>query len=63
MNFTITKPDGGVVTKSMKTTTSASAVFKFKVRKQDPVGIYQVRADANLNNAIFGSASTSFTVQ
>jgi hypothetical protein len=34
-----------------------------RLNKKDPVGVYQARADGNLNNAVFGSATTSFTVQ
>ncbi len=61
--FTITKPNGAVVTKSLTTKAGGSAVYKFAVRSKDPRGVYQVRADANQKNAIFGSASTNFTVQ
>ena len=39
------------------------AVFSYRLKKQDPVGTYQVTANASMNNAIFGSATTSFTVQ
>ncbi len=63
VTFTITKPNGAVVTKRKTTNTGGSALFAFAVRNHDPVGIYQVRADANLNHARFGSASTSVSVQ
>jgi hypothetical protein len=38
-------------------------VYKLRLARQDPLGVYQVRADASLNNARFETAMTSFTVQ
>lgn len=63
VTFTITKPNGAVVTASATTGANGSALFKLRLSKKDPAGLYQVTADANLNNAIFGTGGTSFTVQ
>jgi len=61
--FTVTKPNGSKVTQTNAADASGVAVFKYRLNRKDPVGAYQVRADANLNNAIFGSAESSFSVQ
>ncbi len=63
VTFTIMKQGGAKVTGTATTRTSGSAVFKYKLKRSDPRGVYQVRAGAKLNNAMFGSAGTSFTVQ
>ncbi len=63
VTFTITKQGGAKVTGTATTGTSGSAVFNYRLKRSDPRGVYQVRSDANLNNVMFGSASTSFTVQ
>jgi uncharacterized membrane protein len=63
VTFRVTKPNGTVITKTITTRTSGTAVYKLRLASQDPLGVYQVRADASLNNARFGSAVTSFTVQ
>jgi hypothetical protein len=52
-----------VLTRTMTTKATGSVVFKFRPRYSDPIGVFQVRADATLNNERFGSATTSFTVQ
>ena len=61
--FRVTKPNGTVITKTITTRTSGAAVYRLRLASQDPLGVYQVRADASLNNARFGTATTSFTVQ
>jgi uncharacterized repeat protein (TIGR01451 family) len=63
VTFSVTKPNGAVLTRTMTTKATGSVVFKFLVRYSDPIGVSQVRADATLNNERFGSATTSFTVQ
>lgn len=63
VTFTITKQSGATVTGSATTGTNGSAVYKYRLKKQDPAGIYQATSDANVNNAIFGSGWKSFTVQ
>lgn len=63
VTFTITKQSGATVTGSATTGTNGSAVYKYRLKKQDPVGTYQATSDANANNAIFGSGWKSFTVQ
>ena len=63
MTFTITKPGGATVTGSATTGTNGSAVYKYRINRKDPTGTYQISANANLNNVIFGSGAASFTVQ
>jgi hypothetical protein len=63
VTFRVTKPNGTVITKTITTRTSGAAEYRLRLASQDPRGIYQVRADASLNNARFGTAATSFTVQ
>lgn len=60
--FTITKANGSVVTGKATTGSNGSAVYKLRLRKQDPIGPYQVKADGTMSG-ISGSATTSFTVQ
>lgn len=63
VTFTMTKSNGSNVTGTATTGTNGSAVFKYRFNKQkDPVGTYQVTANANLNG-VLGSAVTSFSVQ
>ena len=63
VTFRVTKPNGTVITKTITTRTSGAAVYRLRLASQDPLGVYQVRADASLNNARFGGGVTSFTVQ
>jgi len=63
VTFTITKVIGGVITGTATTGTNGSAVYKYRLKKQDPVGNYQVTVNANLNNAIVGTGSANFTVK
>jgi hypothetical protein len=63
VTFRVTKPNGTVITKTITTRTSGAAVYRLRLASQDPLGVYQVRADGSLNNARFGTATTSFTVQ
>ena len=62
VNFTLRKPDGTVVSGTLLTGTDGSAVFKYKFKRNDPVGTYQVDAASSLNG-LSGSAATAFTVQ
>jgi len=63
VNFTVTKPNGVVVTQSGITNTNGLAVYNLRLNKQkDPAGTYQVRVIATSNGAS-ASAATSFTVQ
>ena len=60
VTFTITGPNGSVVSGSATTATNGSASFSYKFnRKKDPLGTYQVSVNASLNG-ISGSGSTSF---
>ena len=63
VTFTITKPGGAKVTGTASTGTNGAAVYKYRLSRKDPIGTYQITVDANLNNAVFGSGSGSFTVQ
>ena len=60
VTFTVTEPDGFVVSKTALTGTDGAASFRLHVKRQDPVGTYQVTA--TLNNAI-PEGATTFLVQ
>lgn len=62
VTFTITKTNGSVVTGKATTGFNGTAVYKLRLKKQDPTGTYQVKADGTMSG-ISGSATTSFTVQ
>jgi hypothetical protein len=60
--FTVKKPNGEVITGVTTTRADGSAVIQCRLNEHDPVGVYQVRADASANG-ITTSAATSFAVQ
>jgi hypothetical protein len=60
--FTITKSSGAVVTGSATTGSNGTAVYKMRLKKQDPVGLYQAAAVATKDGQS-GSGGTTFTVQ
>ena len=62
VTFTITKANNTVVTQTATTDASGKAVSKRQLKRNDPIGPYQIRADATVNG-IVGSATTSLTVQ
>jgi hypothetical protein len=62
VTFTVTKSNGAVVTGTATTGTNGTAVYKLRLTRQDPVGIYQVGAVAT-KGALSTSGSTTFTVQ
>ena len=62
VSFQIVKPTGGSVTASGTTGSNGTAVYKLRLRKQDPVGTYQ--ADAKTGQGSQSSiAATTFTVK
>jgi hypothetical protein len=62
VNFTITKANGSLVSGSATTASNGAAVYNYRVKPKDPVGTYQVKADASLSG-VSGSVTTSFIVQ
>jgi hypothetical protein len=62
VTFTITKANGSVVTGKATTGSNGTAVYKLRLKKQDPTGTYQVKATGTMSG-ISGSATTNFTVQ
>jgi NPCBM-associated, NEW3 domain of alpha-galactosidase len=62
VTFSIKKSSGAVVTGSATTGTNGSAVYKYKLKRNDPVGAYQASAAARMN-ALSGTATTNFMVQ
>jgi uncharacterized protein YfaS (alpha-2-macroglobulin family) len=62
MTFTITKANGSVVTGNAATGANGTAVYKLRLRKQDPLGTYQAKAVGTMSG-ISGNATTSFGVQ
>ncbi|MGH8065371.1 MAG: MG2 domain-containing protein [Candidatus Entotheonellia bacterium] len=62
VTFTITKQNGAVMTGKATTGANGAAVYTFRLKKNDPLGTYQVKANASLNG-VSGTAETSFTVR
>jgi hypothetical protein len=62
VSFRVTKSNGTVVTGSATTGANGTAVYKLRLKRQDPVGVYQAGAVAT-QNAVSVSASSNFTVQ
>jgi hypothetical protein len=58
VNFTVKKSNGAVVTASATPGSTGTAIYKLRLTKKDPLGIYN--ADAS---ALSGSAATNFMVQ
>ena len=58
VNFTVKKSTGAVVTGKANTGANGTAVYRLRLRRQDPVGIYE--ADAAALSAV---DTTEFTVQ
>jgi hypothetical protein len=64
VSFSITKPDGTVVTKSFLTKKTGIATYKFRTTLLDPKGTYWVSADTGTAGAsLSGLVTTSFLVQ
>jgi len=61
--FTVTKANGSTMVLSATTSSTGVAAVTLRLRKTDPTGKYQVRADVSMNSAVSGTASTAFTVQ
>jgi uncharacterized protein YfaS (alpha-2-macroglobulin family) len=62
VNFQIVKPAGGVITATATTGSNGTAIYKLRLRKQDPVGTYQADADA-VSGSQSATAATTFTVK
>ncbi|HSF34367.1 MAG TPA: NEW3 domain-containing protein [Candidatus Tectomicrobia bacterium] len=61
VSFAVTTPTGAMTTGTATTGSDGKAVYKFRLKKNDPLGSYQVRANASLNG-VSGTAGASFTV-
>ena len=61
VTFTITRSDASSLTASATTGTNGTAIYKLRLRKQDPVGMYAVRA--GLTGSAPTSAPANFAVQ
>ncbi len=63
VNFTVTKPNGVIISQIATTNTSGQAIYKLRLNKQkDPAGSYLVR-NVSTSNGQSVSASTSFDVR
>jgi hypothetical protein len=62
VTFQIVKPTGSVVNASATTGKTGTAVYMLRLRKQDPVGIYQADAKATKGSQS-STAETTFTVK
>jgi len=65
--FTVKKPDGRTLKKTMATNKQGAAVFRFQLSQRDPVGTYRVTVQLNQANGgiagFFTVAETNFSVQ
>jgi hypothetical protein len=62
VSFAVTKASGTVIAANATTAADGSAVYKLRLKRQDPVGTYQVRAVAK-KGTLSGSGSTEFSVE
>jgi hypothetical protein len=62
VTFTMTKPDGQVVSATAQTATTGSAAYIFRFGRRDSAGVYPVSAAAS-NNGMTATSSTSLTLQ
>jgi hypothetical protein len=62
VGFRITKSNGTIVTGSAITGSNGTALYKLRLKRQDPVGTYQASA-TDTNNMPTVSATTTFGVQ
>jgi hypothetical protein len=62
VTFAVKKSTGAVVMVTATTGSNGTAVYKLRLKKQDPVGTYQVGAVAE-KDALSGSAATQFTMR
>lgn len=62
VGFRVTKSNGSVVSGSGTTGSNGTAVYKLRLKKQDPVGTYQASA-TDTSSAPSPSAATTFAVQ
>ena len=62
VSFTITKPNGSRVTASATTNASGVATYQFRIKKNDPRGVYQATSTTQAAGTTV-TAATSFTVQ
>jgi uncharacterized protein YfaS (alpha-2-macroglobulin family) len=61
--ITIVKSNGTVVSFSLTTGTDGTAMGKYRIKRQDPLGTYQASAAVSATNAASAQGSTAFTVQ
>jgi hypothetical protein len=62
VNFTVTKPDGRIIGEGTTTGADGTAMYKLRLKKQDPVGNYQVDTCTTING-LPASAKTAFSVR
>lgn len=62
VTFTIKKSDHSTATGSATTGSNGTAVYKYRLKKQDPTGSYTASATATVNGAVTGQGAMSFTV-
>jgi Gametolysin peptidase M11 len=62
VSFTVIKPTGAKVTANATTGNNGTAVYKLRLKNQDPVGTYEADANATTNGQS-AKGATTFTVQ
>jgi hypothetical protein len=63
VTVTVKRPNGTTTNLAATTASNGNAVVKYRFRKQDPSGTYQVQSKATQSGAITGNGQTTFTVQ
>jgi hypothetical protein len=62
VTFTVTKSNGAVVSGTATTGSTGAAVYRLRIGRRDPIGVYRVGAERN-NGGTSVTATTSFMVQ
>ena len=62
VNFTLKKSNGGTSSGNATTDSTGTAVYKYRLKPNDPMGPYGVTAVGSVSN-MTGTGTTSFTVQ
>jgi len=63
VTVTVKRPNGTTTNLAATAASNGNAVVKYRFRKQDPSGTYQVQSKATQSGAITGNGQTTFTVQ
>jgi uncharacterized protein YfaS (alpha-2-macroglobulin family) len=63
VTVTVGRPDGSTTSLAATTDTNGRAIVKYRLKRQDPTGIYQATSTAIQSNTAAGTGATTFIVQ